>query len=65
VIAALEVDDGFVAPGPEEDPQASLRRYCTERLARYKVPDRFVFCDPLPRNAMGKVRRDLLAEQLG
>ena len=65
VIAVLEVDDGFVAPGSEEDPQAALRQFCTERLARYKVPDRFVFCDSLPRNAMGKVRRDVLTEQIG
>ena len=62
VVAVLEVDDGFCAPGPVDDPQVALRRYCSERLARYKVPDRFVFHRSLPRNAMGKVRRDLLAE---
>jgi acyl-CoA synthetase (AMP-forming)/AMP-acid ligase II len=62
VVAVLEVDDDFRAPGPTADQQDALRRYCTERLARYKVPDRFVFHRPLPRNAMGKVRRDLLAQ---
>jgi acyl-CoA synthetase (AMP-forming)/AMP-acid ligase II len=62
VVAVLEVDEGFCAPGPPGDPQDALRRYCAGRLARYKVPDRFVFQRPLPRNAMGKVRRDLLAE---
>jgi long-chain acyl-CoA synthetase len=61
VVAVLEVDEAFGAPGPD-DPALVLRRHCLERLARYKVPDRFVFCGPLPRNAMGKVRRDALAE---
>lgn len=30
---------------------------CVAELARYKVPERFVFTDALPRNAMGKVDR--------
>jgi malonyl-CoA/methylmalonyl-CoA synthetase len=30
------------------------------RLARYKVPKRIVFVDELPRNAMGKVQKNLL-----
>ena len=47
---------------PWTTPRSRSRRYCSERLARYKVPDRFVFHRSLPRNAMGKVRRDLLAE---
>jgi acyl-CoA synthetase (AMP-forming)/AMP-acid ligase II len=62
VVAVLEVDEGFSAPGEDGDPGPALRAYCTQRLARYKVPDRFVLDRSLPRNAMGKVRRDLLAE---
>ena len=35
--------------------------YCDGKLARYKVPRRIVFCDALPRNAMGKVVKAELA----
>jgi malonyl-CoA/methylmalonyl-CoA synthetase len=30
------------------------------RLARYKIPKRVLFVDELPRNAMGKVQKNLL-----
>jgi acyl-CoA synthetase (AMP-forming)/AMP-acid ligase II len=64
VVAVLEVDDGFQAPegSADRDPAQWLRQHCLDRLARYKVPDRFVFLRSLPRNAMGKVRRDALGE---
>jgi acyl-CoA synthetase (AMP-forming)/AMP-acid ligase II len=29
--------------------------FCRDRLARYKVPERLLVVDSLPRNAMGKV----------
>ena len=32
-----------------------LREHCARSLARYKVPERFLFVNELPRNAMGKV----------
>jgi long-chain acyl-CoA synthetase len=38
------------------DPDA-VRDHCLAHLARYKVPERFVAVDRLPRNAMGKVIR--------
>jgi acyl-CoA synthetase (AMP-forming)/AMP-acid ligase II len=50
VVAAAE-------PGPDD---AELVRHCGERLARYKVPVRFVHLATLPRNAMGKVVHDAL-----
>ncbi len=34
-----------------------LRTYLKERLARFKVPRRFVFVTHLPRNALGKVAK--------
>ena len=34
-----------------------------ERLAGYKCPKRVLFVDELPRNAMGKVQKNLLREQ--
>ena len=32
------------------------------RLANYKLPKRVVFVDDLPRNAMGKVQKNLLRD---
>jgi acyl-CoA synthetase (AMP-forming)/AMP-acid ligase II len=37
-----------------------LRAHCARSLARYKVPERFLFVDELPRNAMGKVVKRLV-----
>jgi fatty-acyl-CoA synthase len=43
---------------------ADIRRFCRERLARYKVPDQIrIHTDPLPKNATGKVLRRLLRHQ--
>jgi acyl-CoA synthetase (AMP-forming)/AMP-acid ligase II len=54
VVAAIEVDaERFGDVRDVED-------YCRAHLARYKVPDRIVVVDVLPRNAMGKVQRPLL-----
>ena len=36
---------------------------CKERLANYKVPKWVFFMDELPRNAMGKVQKNLLRDQ--
>ena len=51
VVAAVELDDG-AALGEEE-----IAERCRAELARYKVPERIVVVDALPRNAMGKVDR--------
>ena len=34
-----------------------LTRYCREQLARYKVPERWVFVDAFERTPMGKIRK--------
>ena len=39
----------------------ALIAHCRERLAAYKCPKRVVALEELPRNPMGKVRRDALA----
>jgi acyl-CoA synthetase (AMP-forming)/AMP-acid ligase II len=44
--------------------EAAVRDHCLAHLARYKVPERFVAVDALPRNAMGKVVRARLPELL-
>lgn len=42
--------------------EAELRTWCSERLARYKVPARFEFVKQLPENAAGKIVRYKLGE---
>ncbi len=45
-------------PGLENPPdETELRSYTSERLAAYKVPDRWTFVEKLPRNDVGKIDR--------
>lgn len=44
---------------------AELEEFIGARLARYKVPRRFLFVDALPRSAYGKVLKEELRKQLG
>lgn len=39
-----------------------LQAFCRERLAGYKVPKSFVFVDALPRNALGKITKQVLRD---
>jgi fatty-acyl-CoA synthase len=41
-----------------------LTAYLTERIAKFKVPRRFVFVDALPRTAYGKVVKEELRNRL-
>ena len=43
---------------------AEIESFCLGHLARYKVPRSYVFCDNLPRNAMGKVQHFLLKQDV-
>jgi long-chain acyl-CoA synthetase len=54
VVAAVEADAGVVLD------RDALHERCSQELARYKVPEMFAFFDPLPRNAMAKVDRDVV-----
>ena len=40
----------------------SLRTWCKERMATYKVPSRLLLLDELPRNPMGKVTKPAVVE---
>ena len=40
--------------------EAELRQWCSERLARFKVPKTIRFVGSLPRTASGKIRRGML-----
>ena len=37
--------------------------HCREQLANFKVPKQVHYIDSLPRNAMGKVQKNLLRER--
>lgn len=39
--------------------------YCKAQIANFKVPKRVFFVDELPRNAMGKVQKNLLRDRFG
>jgi HIP---CoA ligase len=60
-----EVIHAFVVRHPEAPAVSAgeLGAFCAERLAGFKVPRHFEFVDALPRNALGKVRKDLLKEE--
>ena len=46
----------------DRDKLSVVRTFAQERLASYKCPKRVVTLEKLPRNAMGKVQRSLLAK---
>ena len=56
VVAVVVAEDGV--------DQARVDRFLRRRLARYKHPKRVVRVDELPRNAMGKVQKNVLRETL-
>jgi len=39
---------------------ATLTTRCREKLASFKVPREFIVVEKLPRNAMGKLQKNLL-----
>ena len=49
-----------VLAGDEPITVEELHEHCARSLARYKIPERFLFVDDLPRNAMGKVVKRLV-----
>jgi acyl-CoA synthetase (AMP-forming)/AMP-acid ligase II len=54
VVAAVQLARDAVASEEE------LREHCRRELARYKIPDRIVFVESFPRNAMNKIlKREL------
>jgi malonyl-CoA/methylmalonyl-CoA synthetase len=54
VVAAIVMEDDS-----EEDIDA-LKAAADTHLARFKHPKRYVFLPALPRNAMGKVQKNIL-----
>ena len=48
---------------PDQAFQEELQALCRNNLARYKVPEEWVFVTDMPRNAMNKVVKPKLKEQ--
>jgi acyl-CoA synthetase (AMP-forming)/AMP-acid ligase II len=54
-----------VVPAKEANlTEEALRTFMAGRLARFKIPHRFIFTTELPKNAMGKVQHFRLREQV-
>ncbi|HSH41611.1 MAG TPA: AMP-binding protein, partial [Arenicellales bacterium] len=45
--------------------EAAVKAFAGEHLARFKVPERIVFVEEIPKGATGKLQRIGLAEKLG
>jgi malonyl-CoA/methylmalonyl-CoA synthetase len=61
VVAAIVHRETGATPEPLA---ADLITLCRDQLAAYKKPRRIVFVDALPRNALGKIQKHILKEQL-
>jgi malonyl-CoA/methylmalonyl-CoA synthetase len=59
-----EVPIAFIVPR-SSFVAASAERCCRENLASFKVPRKFIVLDKLPRNALGKIQKHLLARDNG
>ena len=54
-----------VRPSPDTAPsEEELRAYCRDHLAAYKTPTTWLFVDALPLTASGKIRKNVLRDQL-
>jgi malonyl-CoA/methylmalonyl-CoA synthetase len=60
VSAAVVREPGAAAPSAEQ-----VIAHAREQLAAFKAPRRVFFLDALPRNAMGKVQKSRLRDELG
>jgi len=55
----------FIVPDADQTPSAAdIIAFCREHLASYKKPRHILFVEALPRNALGKVQKHVLAKQL-
>ncbi|HEX7946099.1 MAG TPA: malonyl-CoA synthase, partial [Phenylobacterium sp.] len=55
--------EGVVAVVMGAGDEAAMIAEARRQLAAYKAPKRIVFVDDLPRNAMGKVQKNLLRQR--
>ncbi len=52
-------------PGAEQPSEEDIKKWASERLARYKVPKYIVYRESLPLTPLGKVMKRTLYEELG
>jgi acyl-CoA synthetase (AMP-forming)/AMP-acid ligase II len=45
--------------------EKDIRAFATERMADFKVPQKIIILDEIPKGATGKMQRIGLAEKLG
>jgi acyl-CoA synthetase (AMP-forming)/AMP-acid ligase II len=57
-----EIVLAFVVPAGDDIDDDELREFVAKRLADYKVPERFVRIDEIPRTGSGKVQRHKLVD---
>jgi malonyl-CoA/methylmalonyl-CoA synthetase len=55
------VPSGDRTADSEQQLTAALAAWCEQRLAPYKRPRQWRVVDAIPRNALGKIQRHLLA----
>jgi malonyl-CoA/methylmalonyl-CoA synthetase len=55
----------IVATAGNTQDEQSIIDFCKGEIANFKVPKQVFFADELPRNAMGKVQKNLLRERYG
>ena len=63
LVVVIVVNDQ--ATGQKPPSTDEVITHCRKRLANFKVPRRLEVLDSLPRNAMGKVQKNLLRERFG
>ena len=42
-----------------------LIEYASQNLAKFKIPDKFIFCNEIPKGPTGKLQRIGLSKTLG
>ena len=53
----------LLRPGAMPPDETALTDFCLKRLARFKVPKRFVIRTDFPRTAAGKILKHLLRQE--
>ncbi|MCP4467079.1 MAG: hypothetical protein GY813_10070, partial [Halieaceae bacterium] len=55
----------LVVQGTEPPTEKLLQAFCSEQLARFKVPTHVHFVDQIPRNPSGKILKQQLRDDIG